>query len=105
LEFNEFSPQSATPYGMRYIYVLPAKEVIIGKFVYQEFLLKDKTSFSANFSATFLIIAILLIFLGIIVDLLPGKEHLSHALILTSALHNLVSCIVFYFAISDALWV
>ena len=103
-EFNEFSPQKAPPHGARFIYVLPAKEVVVGKFVYQEFSLKGETSFSANLSAAFLVMAILLIFLGMIFDLLPGTGYTSHILILASALYNILSCLVFYFTISDALW-
>ena len=103
-EYNEFRPQLDAPQNVRSLYVLPAKETIVGRYVYQEYPLTGKTHFATTVTAMLLVTAIVLLFARLILDMLPGTEFFSSVLIVATATSNLLACVVFYLALSDALW-
>jgi hypothetical protein len=103
-EYTEFRPQQDAPQNVRSLYVLPAKETIVGKYVDQEYPVTGKTFFATTVTAMLLVTAIVLLVARLILDMLPGTEFFSNVLIIATATSNLLACVIFYLTLSDALW-
>ena len=103
-EYNEFRPQQDAPQNVRSLYILPAKETIVGRYVDQEYPLTGKTHVAATVTAMLLVTAIVLLFARLILVRLPGTAFFSSVLIVATATSNLLACVVFYLTLSDALW-